>query len=290
MKVAIKFSLVILIMFSTFAVFAQALITDQTEPPPVGPHESALLELRSDQGTMGFLPPHVLMIDNGGIPIPANDQFGTPAEGLIIYNPGGGDDPVDAGLWYFGGEGKWIVYSNPGSKYSTNVDNFGEIFQDDWDVGTGVTYFLSPGVWTYWVSGEKADDRISDQFLPNLPAYTTPVNPEGISANLEVNSDLITTAVYTVNASMVVQSVSSQVGFRAQLWIVRDGGAEEPIQGAFFKHYFQTGGEYATLSTSALITLNGGDHVEIRMTCVVADEEIIVEGVNLRLAKISGSN
>ncbi|MEN8225690.1 MAG: hypothetical protein ABFS05_10060 [Bacteroidota bacterium] len=278
MKTILKLSLAMIMVFSTTMIFSQALITDGE---PGEPHPSALLELES--ATKGFMPPQIELGLDGENVVAVNMEV-TPADGLVIYYDGSNTSAptIPSGLWYYDASlGKWIIYSRAGSVFSNNVTNYGIIIESDPD-GAGTTYSLNNTDWTGWSSANPIYTTTSDQFDENLdPTGTTP----GSEGDKLINNGVV--AHFTVQVSMVVKSSSSGIPFRAHLYVNRTNPLDsEFIPGAFVKHYFQTGGEYATLSASALIELGNGESVEVRMKTDNANETVIVEGTNLRLAKI----
>lgn len=288
MKTIIRLSLIALMVFSTTLVFSQALVTDGD---PGDPHASALLELRSS--TKGFMVPHVeLGKDGSGVVVAANIEV-TPADGLVIYYDGSNVTypEIPQGLWYWEEDldvptygGKWVIYTKPGSVYANNIDNYGEIFEDDpsW-FGDGTTYTITNTAWTGWASASEGQK--GSQFTVNLSA--APGDGGAPADNLQISTNA-EAAAYTANLSMVIESESSGVPFLAQIFIIRNiGGTEVEVPAAFVQHYFQTGDEYATLATSAIVNLYELDKVEVRMRCGNASETIRVIGANLRLAKIS---
>jgi len=266
-------------VFSTTLVFSQALISDEETPATVD--GNAMLEIRTSDvdNPGGLLIPRVNLSLAGTEVILSNME--TPTDGLLIYNLG---SHVEAGLWYYdGGSGTWVLYSRAGSIYSLSVDNYGEIWEDNEGSGTG--YTLTSGTWTGWASGEGGTE--SPQFTAD---YTTnaPGGP-GSPGDFLLIDATANPAYYTLNVSMVVKSNSSGNTFIAQLWMTPSGGTAQKIGGAFVKHHFQTGDEFATLATSALVLLGPGDKVDVRMQTTTAIETIDVEGMNLRLAKVGES-
>lgn len=279
MKQILKISMIgLLIIFCYSSMLnAQALITNGTGTDPDG---SAVLELRSDN--LGFMPPHVqLTLDGDGYAIAPT--ISDPANGLVIYFVG--SDDIPGGLWYFDGNefNRWVIYTQPGSAFSNSVDNYAEIFEDELD-GTPTSYTLSNSGWTGWASATEG--RVSETFFD---AYTDAI-PDGPGSDgdyLLILADA-PDAVYSVTASMIIESESSGIPFIAQIYIIRAGTTDAVgVDGAFVKHYFQTGDEYATLSASALVDLFEGDKVGIRMKTDNANETAATVGVNLRLAKIA---
>ena len=284
MKQILKISMISLLIIFCYSSMlnAQALITNQDPPVPAGPEQSAVLELRSDN--LGFMIPHIqLTLDGDGYAIAPT--ISDPADGLVIYFEG--SDDVPGGLWYFDGNefNRWVIYTQPGSAFSNSVDNYAEIYEDQLESTVGPTsYTLSNSDWTGWASATEG--RVSEAFFM---AYTAavPDGPGSAGDYLEILEDA-PDAVYSVTASMIVESVSSGIPFIAQIYIIRAGTTTAVgVDGAFVKHYFQTGDEYATLSASALVDLFEGDKVGIRMKTDNANETAATVGVNLRLAKIA---
>ena len=278
MKTIMKLSIVVLMVFSTTLVFSQALISDEESPATVD--ANAMLEIRSTDtdNPGGLLIPRVHLSLSGSEVILQNME--TPTDGLLVYNLATEDGP-ESGLWYYDGVSeKWVLYSRAGSIYSLSVDNFGEIYEDRSE-STGTQYTINNSTWTGWASAQ--DGTESDQFTAD---WETHFPGETGAPGDFLQIDGAAPAYYTVNVSMVVKSNSSGITFTAQLWWTPDGEAAEKIGGAFVKHHFQTGDEFATLSTSALVLLGPGDKVDVRMMSLTASESIDVEGMNLRLAKV----
>jgi len=279
MKTIMKLSIVILMVFSTTLVFSQALISDEETPATVD--DNAMLEIRTSDvdNPGGLLIPRVNLSLAGTEVILENME--NPTDGLLVYNLSTEDGP-ESGLWYYdGGAGKWVLYSRAGSIYSLSVDNFGGLSEDS--EGSGTTYALTNDPWTGWASADDGDAIIEgEQFEANIDA-SVGSGPAGDYLMVKTGAD---PAYYTVNVSMVIKSNSSSITFTGQLWYTPAGGSAVPVSGAFVKHHFQTGDEYATLSTSALILLDEGDKVDVRMKSLTPSESIDVEGMNLRLAKV----
>ncbi|MDT8393675.1 MAG: hypothetical protein RQ761_07505 [Bacteroidales bacterium] len=284
MKTITKLSLVVLMLFSTTMLFSQALITDEETPATI--NGKAMLEIRSTDLTApkGLLIPRVELAVDAGVVILPNMETEIPG-GLMVYNEG---NNVPRGLWYYDDvENRWILYTRSGTVFSGTIDNYGELFEDQPN-GPGTQYGLANTQWTGWTSASVGNT--SDQFDYDISASATvPADPVTVDyLGIDAAAAM---AGYSVNLSMVVESISSGIPFLAQLWIADydDLGnfiEAVPIEGAFVKHYFQTGGEFATLATSALIDLGPNDRVELRMKTDNASETIAVLGVNLRLAKI----
>jgi len=279
MKTIMKLSIVVLMVFSTTLVFSQALISDEESPATVD--ANAMLEIRTTDvlNPGGMLIPRVtLSVDAGEVVL---ENMESPTDGLLVYNVSPTGVP-EKGLWYYDLVEGWVLYSRAGSVYSLSVDNYGEIYEDNEGAGTG--YTITSGTWTGWASGEGGTE--SEQFTANY-LTNAPGGPGSPGDFLQV--DGADPAYYTVNVSMVVKSNSSGNTFIAQLWKTPSGGTAHKIGGAFVKHHFQTGDEFATLATSALILLGPGDQVDVRMKTTTAIETIDIEGMNLRLAKVGES-
>ena len=252
-----------LIAFSTSSLFAQALITDEETPTNID--GSAIFELRSIDGTQGFLPPRVLMIRNNGNPKPASDQFTTtPADGLIIYNPGGGTDAVDKGLWYYdGGLQKWVIYSNQGSIFANSVNNYAEFYEHS-DSPTGTPYTLTAGTPSIWNSGEYDLDVMGGYFQPSC------ASGESGCSSLTVTSG----GIYQVTMTGVFYRISN-LTLEVALYV--NGASTDKIYGMA---KLASNGDARGIGASGMVHLNANDVIDVRF---ISDASGSVGLVNFNL-------
>jgi len=274
MKTIKKLSLVVLMLFSTSLLFSQALVTDQEEVIPPGPHSSALLELRTDGGTQGFLPPSVLMInDINGDATPANEDFPAPADGLVIYNPGG-TGYLTTGLWYYDGyHNKWVIYSKAGDVNSLSVENYGELFESNL-IGEYTPYSTYLAYWTPWSTA--GEGIIGEKFI-SIPSYpATGTNGQNSYALKTTEA-----GIYQVNVTGTFQALSSGNVLVGALFV--DNTIVNKIN---FRFNFQTSNDVASLSASGLIELDLDEVVDLRFTTTTTTESIGLINMNVLLTKI----
>lgn len=259
---------------------AQVLITNGTVTDP---DPSAMLEIRSINS--GLMVPSVYLdkdVDGNVIAPAINAAIGVgnyPADGLIIHFDGTNLDHPDllSGLWYYSGgtENRWAIFSRSGSVFSLDIDNFAEMYEAK-AYQAGTIYNVGNLNWTPWTSSTKG------QLGPKFLYVTDPIKGdylECVGGATGINS------YYTIDISATLSSVTSSNVVTGQAFI-----NDDPIISVFFRHKFQTGGEYANCSTTGLIVFNQGDKIRLKFKSTTASEQITVEQVNLRLTLIGSSS
>ncbi|MEN8224490.1 MAG: hypothetical protein ABFS05_03935 [Bacteroidota bacterium] len=258
-------------------VFAQILIA----PVSGDPHPSAALEIRSETG--GLLIPNIELTKVGTEAVATN--ISAPADGLLIFHDGqltaGGSSGLPKGLWYFdataGVSGKWLIYSRVGSIYSSSLDNFGEMYEIN-DMGSGTSVALNNLYSVPWANASAG-------FLgPGFSiTYDTIVQTEQTGTTAIADQLTISTvkAYYTADVSTTLITNTSGNIVSGQLFV-----NDVPETAIFFRHAFQTSGEYVNCSTSGIIVLESGDKVDFRFKTTTSAEIIYVEHLNLKLTKI----
>ncbi len=255
---------------------AQVLITNGivTDPDP-----SAMLEIRSINS--GLMVPSVYLdkdVDGNVIAPAINTAIGVgnyPADGLIIHFDGSNTDHPDilSGLWYYsaGTENRWAIFSRTGSVFSLDLDNFAEMYEAK-AYQAGTPYNIGNLNWTPWTSSTKG------QLGPKFLYVTDPTKGDYLECVSGID------CYYTIDISATISSVSSAIVVTGQAFL-----NDDPIVSVFFRHKFQTGGEYANCSTTGLIVFRPGDKVRLKFKSTTASEDITVEQVNMRLTKIGSS-
>jgi|GEM_PF-1025260 len=256
---------------------AQMLISAE----PGDPHESAALEIRSESG--GLLIPNIVMEKISGEAL--TPTIPNPVDGLLIFHNGFASDGstptgLPKGLWYFdassGDSGKWLIYSRIGSIFSSSLMNFGEMYEIN-DMGNGTMLAINNQFSVPWASA-------SEGFLgPGFSVeYDQPVLSE---TGTTVIADQLTTstdsAYFTVDVSTTLTTGSSGNIVSGQLFV-----NDVPQPAIFFRHGFQTSGEYVNCSTSGLIVLGPYDRVDFRFKTSSALEQIYIEHLNLKLTML----
>jgi hypothetical protein len=255
--------------------FTQVLIA----PEDGTAHESAALEIRSDNG--GLLIPNVELTLVGFEVVATN--IANPADGLLIFHDGtlseGGSSGLPRGLWYFdatAGSGKWLIYSRVGSIYSSSLDNFGEMYEAN-AMGGGTSMMLTNAYSLPWASAVAGFLGPGFQFL-NDATVLTEIGSSAIADQLYITTDK---AYYTVDVSTTLITSTSGNIVTGQLFV---NDQAEP--GVFFRHAFQTSGEYVNCATSGIVVLDQYDLIDFRFKTTTAAEGIFVEHLNLKLTKI----
>ncbi|NQT77889.1 MAG: hypothetical protein HQ565_09260 [Bacteroidetes bacterium] len=241
-----------------------------------------MLEIRSDSS--GLLVPYVYLDKDveGNIIAPAmNAALGAgnyPADGLIICYDGSNTDHPDIlrGLWYYsaGTENRWAIFSRSGSIFSLDIDNFAEMYEANVYQG-GTNYNIVNTSWTPWISSTKG------VLGPKFDYVADPIKGDYLEC---IGGVADVASYYTIDISTTLSSISSSVVVTGQAFL-----NDNPVVSVFFRHKFQTGGEYANCSTTGLIMIKQGDKVRLKFQSTTASENISVEQVNLRLTKIGSS-
>ena len=259
--------------------FAQVLIA----PSPGEPHASAALEVRSESG--GLLIP-TIELNKVGFDAVA-PTIPSPADGLMIFHDGykadGNPSGLPKGLWYFdasaGASGRWVIYTRTGTVFSSNLDNFGEMYEIH-EMGQGTSITLNS---QYSIPWNNAVEGLTG---PGFSvSYDQAVNTEqsGITATADqlVIDNSTGPAYYTAAVSTTIITNTSGNIVSGQLFV-----NDQPQQSIFFRHAFQTSGEYVNCSTSGIIVLTAGDKIDFRFKSTTTGEVIFVENLNLKLTKI----
>lgn len=283
MKTITKLSIVLLMVFSTSALFSQALITDEETPQPI--NDNALLEIRSTSPTSpgALIIPRLNLQKSGTeVVLPGMDN---PTDGLIIYNIGGdGDNDVDKGLWYYDGDAlRWVIFSNYTSVFALDPGNFGELFE--WEpIGSSESYTIFNAYWTPWNTALPAE-QLGDNFLEyaGIAPQVLPDYPTGDQActGLTVQED--GAGKYQVNVTATIEALSSGIQLIGALFV--NGEVEEKVN---FRFNYQTSNDVASLAASGIIELNENDIVDFRFKCESSTETIGIISLNMALTKIDG--
>lgn len=256
--------------------FSQVLIA----PEEGTAHQSAALEIRSTSG--GLLIPNVELTLDGFEVVATN--IANPANGLLIFHDGklsgGGSSGLPRGLWYYdepaAGIGKWLIYSRVGSIYSSSMDNFGEMFEAN-TMGGGTLMMLTNTYSLPWASAVAGYLGPGFQFL-NDATVLTEIGSSATADQLYITTDK---AYYTVDVSTTLITSTSGNIVTGQLFV-----NDQAEAGVFFRHAFQTSGEYVNCATSGIVVLDQYDLIDFRFKTTTATEGIFVEHLNLKLTKI----
>jgi len=257
--------------------FAQVLIA----PVDGEPHPSAILEVRSENG--GLLIPNIELTKSGNDAIATN--IPTPADGLLIFHDGllsdGSSSGLPKGLWYFdattGPSGKWMIYSRIGSIYSASIANFGEMYEIN-ALNNGTQLNLTN---TYSIPWSNATAGLLGPGFIFNDDVTVTTEETGTTATADQLTISTTKGYYTIDASTTMTAVTSANTVTGQLFV--NDVAEPAI---FFRHAFQTSGEYANCAASGIVVLDFGDRVDFRFLSDGINEPIKIEHLNLKLTKI----
>ena len=279
MKTLIRLSVLILLCVLVLEnqSFAQVLISSGSGEPD----SSALLEIRSETG--GLLIPNIEITKVGNDVVATN--IPSPADGLLIFHDGFLSDGttesnLPKGLWYYDATasgGKWMIYSQVGSIYSSSLDNFGELFEIN-DMGNGTMLTVNDAISIPWASASEG--HLGPGFL--MFDDTTALAEDGTTSVL-VDQLFISTnkAYYTADVSTTLTTGTSGNIISGQLF-VNDVQAEA----IFFRHAFQSSGEYVNCATSGIILLEPNSRVDFRFKSSTAVEIIYIEHLNMKLTKI----
>lgn len=278
MKTRIKLSFLIIIgvLIMEKGLEAQVLIAPVNDDP----HPSAALEIRSETG--GLLIP-TIELQKVGIEAVA-PTIPNPADGLLIFHDGltstGESSGLPKGLWYYdatAGAGRWFVYSQVGSVFSSSLSNFGEMYETT-DFGSGTQLIINNQYSIPWSTATEGWTGPGFEFIPDAS-----VNTEQLGTMSTADQMMITTtkAYYTVDVSTTLTTGSSGNIVSGQLFV--NDVAEDAI---FFRHAFQASGEYVNCATSGIVVLNTNDEVDFRFKTTSSSETIYVEHLNLKLTKI----
>jgi len=256
--------------------YAQVLIA----PVDGEPHPSAILEVRSENG--GLLIPNIELTKSGTDAIATN--IPTPADGLIIFHDGlksdGTSSGLPKGLWYFdasmGSSGKWMIYSRVGSIYSTSIANFGEMFEIN-DMGSGSSIALNNSYSVPWANATEGLTGPGFVFSDDATVQTE----TGTTATADQLSITTVKGYYTIDVSSTMITATSGNIVTGQLFV---NDVAEPA--VFFRHAFQTSGEYVNCAASGIVVLDYGDKVDFRFLSSSIAESINIEHLNLKLTKI----
>lgn len=257
--------------------FAQVLIA----PSAGEPHESAALEIRSETG--GLLIPNIELNKVGSDAVAPT--IPNPADGLLIFHDGklaGGENSgLPKGLWYYdatAGSGKWLIYSRVGSIFSSSLDNFGEMYEVNL-MGSGTTINLNNVYSMPWANATEGFIGPGFSIDDSVTVNTEQTGTTAIADQLTITDGL--KAYYTVDVSTTLITNTSGNIVTGQLFV-----NDQPQPAIFFRHAFQTSGEYVNCSTSGIIILDVYDRVDFRFRSATAAEPISVEHLNVKLTKI----
>jgi len=279
MKTLIRLSVLILLCVLVLEnqSFAQVLISSGSgEPDP-----SALLEIRSETG--GLLIPNIEITKVGNDVVATN--IPSPADGLLIFHNGFLSDGTTSsdlpkGLWYYDATasgGKWMIYSQVGSIYSSSLDNFGELFEIH-DMGNGTMLTINDALSIPWASASEG--HLGPGFL--MFDDTTALAEDGTTSVLADQLFISTNkAYYTADVSTTLTTGTSGNIISGQLFV-----NDVPANAIFFRHAFQSSGEYVNCATSGIILLEPNSRVDFRFKSSTAVEIIYIEHLNMKLTKI----
>jgi hypothetical protein len=253
---------------------AQVLIA----PVPDDPHPSAALEIRSESG--GLLIPNIELSKVGSDVVAPS--ITTPADGLLIFHDGntstGDPSGLPKGLWiYDGSTSRWMIYSRVGSIYSSSLDNFGELHENQ-EMGSGTQLTINNLYSIPWSSASEGWMGPGFSFIDDAMVNTQQLATTAIADQLTITSNK---AYYTVDVSTTLTTGSSGNIVSGQLFI-----NDIPEDAIFFRHAFQALGEYVNCAASGIVILSPGDEVDFRFKTTSANETIFVEHLNLKLTKI----
>jgi hypothetical protein len=208
----------------------------------------------------------------------------SPADGLLVFHDGtleaGGSSGLPRGLWYYdetaAGVGKWLIYSRMGSIYSSNLDNFGEMYESR-EIGFGTDLSLNNVYSVPWASAGQGWLGIGFQFQDNNTVQSE------TGGSVTADQLYITTekAYYTADVSSTLSTITSANVVTGQLFV-----NDNPQPGIFFRHAFQTTGEYVNCATTGIIVLEQYDKIDFRFKTTSATEQINIEHLNVKLTKI----
>jgi len=207
---------------------------------------------------------------------------------LLIFHDGtngsGGSSGLPRGLWYYdevaAGSGKWLIYSRVGSIYSSSLDNFGEMYEATaMGAGSSLTIYNTHSV--AWNSAGAGYLGPGFELLENVNVLSE------IGSTITADQLYITTtsAYYTVDVSATLVTGTSANIVTGQLFV-----NDVAIPGVFFRHAFQTAGEYVNCSTNGIVVINQYDKIDFRFKTNSALESILIEHMNLKLNKIGEYN
>lgn len=277
--------LYVLAIFSFFILsnqlFAQVLIS----ATPGDPHESAYMEIRSEDG--GLLIPNIVLEKSVTTDEAIAPSIPNPADGLLIFHDGtdgtGGSSELPKGLWYFdddqGVSGKWFIYSRTGSVFSSSLDNFGEMYEIN-DMGSGTQMTLNNNFSIPCANSTMGFLGYGFTFNNNSSVNTEEVGVTAVADQLQIAVNTAK-AYYTADISTTIITNTSGNIVTGQLFV-----NDTASQAIFFRHAFQTSGEYVNCSTSGIIVLESGDKVDFRFKTTTGVEIIYLEHLNVKLTKI----
>ena len=258
--------------------YAQVLIS----PSGGEPHESAALEIRSETG--GLLIPNIELVKDVNNNKAVATQIPDPADGLMIFHNGykadGTPSGLPKGLWYYDkpetGDGSWVVYSRIGSIYSSSLDNFAEMYEIR-EMGSGTPISLNNQFSTPWNTATQGQMGFGFSMADDATVQTE----TGTSATADQLVISSAAAYYTVDVATTIITNTSGNIVSGQLFV-----NNTPQSAIFFRHAFQTSGEYVNCSTSGIIQLYPTDKVDFRFKTSTAAETIFIEHLNVKLTKI----
>lgn len=265
-------------IFMAGQVYAQVLIS----PSGGEPHESAALEIRSETG--GLLIPNIELNKVGFDAVAPT--IPDPADGLMIFHNGykadGTSSGLPKGLWYYdatAGSGRWVIYTRTGTIFSSNLDNFGEIYEVH-EMGQGTSITLNAN---YSIPWDNATEGLTGPGFSVMYDQTVNTEQSGTTATADqlVIDAGIETAYYTAAVSSTMYTNTSGNIVSGQLFV-----NDQPMESIFFRHAFQTSGEYVNCSTSGIIILSVGDKIDFRFKSTTTGEVIYIEHINLKLTRI----
>lgn len=278
MKTQIKLFLLFLpgIFMLTSQVNAQVLIAPVSDQP----HPSAALEIRSESG--GLLIPNIELNKNGTEAV--SPTIASPADGLLIFHDGllstGDPSGLPKGLWYYdatAGTGRWMIYSRVGTIFSSSLSNFGEMYESN-EMGSGTLLYINNVYSMPWSSASEGWMGPGFVYQPDASVNTEQTGVMAIADQLSINT---AKAYYTADVSTTLTTGSSGNVVTGQLFV-----NNVPETAIFFRHAFQSSGEYVNCATSGIIVLNPNDDVDFRFKTTSAVETIYIEHMNLKLTKI----
>jgi hypothetical protein len=269
----------LLMSFGILLVFqsnSQVLISSEVDVP----HNSAALEVRSDSGGL-LLPSIELKLESGDV---VATNISDPADGLMVFHDGtleGGESSgLPRGLWYYdetaAGVGKWLIYSRMGSIYSSNLDNFGEMYEAN-AIGSGTNISLNNNYSIPWASAMQGWLGVGFQFQ-NDNTVQSETGGSVTADQLYITTDK---AYYTADISTTISTSTSGNIVTGQLFV-----NDTAQTGIFFRHAFQTSGEYVNCATTGIVILDQYDHIDFRFMTSTTSEQINIEHLNVKLTKI----
>lgn len=269
-----KLYILLLLLFSSYVLSAQVLITDEVTESPSTIDPNALVEMRttsvSDPG--GLIIPKVDFAYSGGEVILENME--TPTDGIMVFNIG---TNVDKGLWYYDEElGRWVIYTKPGSMFSASIDNYGEYYQAE---PSGLVVDVPIASWLPWNSASYDPVAMGSRFDP-LDDYLV-----DIGGGVLLPSDVLVAndaGIYQVSLYSVFMRMSTNMSFEATLHI-----NDLPQYKLRMITTLQSNGSYVSASANGIISVQAGDVIDIRFKALPGlGGQVELYNMNMTLEKI----